>query len=541
MWSNKLQYLAIDQWTREIPITSNRGEITDRNGVVLATNKDAYTVYARVNAIKDLEYTSRVLANIFSLDADELLQTFKTKKASEITVAKKVDKSLINQLTCENLSGIYYARDNIRVYPYNDMLCQVIGFTSTDNSGASGLEKYYNKYLLGENGEILFETDLVGIELKNAVAGYKPATSGLNIRLTVDYEIQAIVEQTVKTIYLNHSPKSAHVILLDPNNFDVLAMCNYPSFDLNDVPRNDIQTLTTQSRNFLVCDIYEPGSTFKILTSAINIEEYYKGNSDAYSTQYVFNSSRTRSVGGTTIKCWSNHENGKHSNQTLAEALNNSCNPCFTDIAMALKTEKMYEYFEKFNLGKVTGLDFSGEALGMLISKGYVTDADLARIGFGQSIAVTPLQLICAVASVINGGYYYKPSLVKQIYQSSSKTEYSSPAELVTRTVSEQTSITLNKMLEGVVSSGSGTKAYIEGYKVAGKTGTAQVYENGKIASGKYISSFVGFFPSNKPQYLALIIVNEPTGSYYGSTVAAPYGKEIFEGIISAKNIQKFE
>lgn len=252
---------------------------------------------------------------------------------------------------------------------------------------------------------------------------------------------------------------------------------------------------------------------------------------------YVFNSARTRTIEGSKISCWSDHANGKHSNQTLAEALNNSCNPCFVDIALALGTEKFYDYLQSFRFGRASGIDFSGEAIGMLLPEGSVKNSELARIGFGQTIAVTPLQLACACASAVNGGYYYAPRLVSQIYSDDNYVREKLDKKLLARTVSEEASAILSSMLEGVVRDGSGKKAYVEGYRVAGKTGTAQKYENGVIAEGKYISSFIGYFPADAPKYLALVIVDEPQGSYYGSTVAAPCAKEIFEGIIGIMQI----
>ena len=286
-------------------------------------------------------------------------------------------------------------------------------------------------------------------------------------------------------------------------------------------------------------DIYEPGSTFKVITAAADLEEYLKGNSAAFSPSYVFNSSRTRSIDGTTIKCWSDHKNGKHSNQTLAQALNNSCNPCFTDIALSLGKDTFYDYLSAFGFGNVTGIDFSGEAVGMLLPQSLVRNCDLARIGFGQTVAVTQLQLACAVAAAVNGGNYYVPRIAGGIL-SADGTVQKFETVLKNKVISEEASRLLAEMLEGVVTEGSGKKAYIEGYKVGGKTGTAQKYEDGKIASGKYVSSFVGFFPSDEPRYLALITVDEPQGTYYGSAVAAPVAKEIFEDIIAIKNISPF-
>lgn len=532
VWQEELAYRALDQWTREIPLVAERGLITDRNGEVLVENDTAYTVYARSNAVKDKAGTAERLATALQLDREKLLKKLTTVKASEITVARRVEKSRIANLTAQGLDGVYYSRDNLRYYPQGEVLCQVLGFTSSDNTGTTGLEKYYDKYLAGKNGELLYETDLVGIELKDAVAAYRAAESGMCLQLTVDLVIQRVVETALQKAMEEYSPVSAECIVLDPNNFEVLAMANYPSYDLNEVPRDDIKKLNALSRNRIVSDIYEPGSTFKIITAAANVEEYLKGNSKAYSQTRIFSSSRTRAVDGTTVKCWNNHQNGKHSNQTLSEALNNSCNPCFTDIAMSLGKETFYQYLSAFGFGKSTGLDFSGEALGLLLPQGAVRGCDLARIGFGQTIAVSGLQLACATAAAINGGKYYTPHLVKKVYATDGYVEKEVEPKLQRTVISEKASRIMAEMLEGVVAEGSGKKAAVEGVRVGGKTGTAQKYENGRIAAGKYVSSFVGFFPVEAPKYLALVIVDEPQGAYYGSVVAAPIAGEIFQGIV---------
>lgn len=541
VWSGQLGYRALDQWMREIPVVAERGLVTDRNGVVLAENNTSYTVFARSNAVKDKTGTARLLSDCLGVDGDTLLKKLESVKASEITVARHVGKGAIETLAEANPEGVYYSRDNTRVYPKGDSLCQVLGFTSTDNSGTTGIEKYYDKYLAGTNGELLYETDLVGVNLKGAVAAYRPAEDGMNVKLTVDYGIQSVCESVMAKAFEEHSPVSAECIVLDPDTFEILAIANYPGYDLNDVPRDETELLNSLSRNRIVCDIYEPGSTFKVVTAAADIEESLRGNRNAFSTSYVFPSSRTRSVDGTTVKCWSNHANGKHCNQTLADALNNSCNPCFTDIALALGTSTFYDYLSAFGFGKTTGIDYSGEALGMLLPETAVRDCDLARIGFGQTIAVSGIQLACATAAAVNGGYYYTPHLVKSIYASDGYVLQDVEKTLKNRTISEKASSTLAAMLEGVVRDGSGKKAYIEGYRVGGKTGTAQKYEDGHIAAGKYVSSFVGFFPADNPQYLALVIIDEPQGAYYGSSVAAPCAKEIFEGIIALKNIQPYQ
>ena len=471
LWQEELNYRALDQWTREIPIVANRGKVTDRNGVALVENTTAYTVFARSNAVKDAYTTAKNLASALNLEENVVYQKLTGKKASEITIAKKVDKSKIESLSKYTLDGVYYARDSIRTYPKEDTLCQVLGFTSYDGSGITGIEKYYNEYLAGKNGELLYETDLVGIDIEGSVATYLPAENGYNVELTVDYGIQKLTESALKSAMDVYHPASAQCIVLDVTNFEVLALANYPAYDLNDIPRDDISVLNKLSRNTTVCDVYEPGSTFKIITSAVNIEEYLKGNTKAFSTNYVFSSSRIRNVDGTTVKCWSNHANGKHCNQTLAQALNNSCNPCFTDMALSLGKDTFYAYLSSFGFGKRTGIDFSGEAYGLVMPQKAVRDCDLARIGFGQTIAVSGLQLACAVASTVNGGYYYQPTLVRKIYADDGYILRQNKPNLIRRTVSEKTSQILSKMLEGVVTEGSGKKAYIDGYQIAGKTG----------------------------------------------------------------------
>ena len=537
---SELRGRAIAQWTREIPVVAARGEILDTNGIVLATNAASYSVFVRPNAVQDREKTADALADIFELDAGSVYEKLVTARVSEWTVVRHADKETVSKLEGSGLTGVYYSRDNTRIYPHNDMLSRVLGFTSVDNVGLTGLEKYYDKFLAGIDGEIAYPTDLVGAEVDGKTV-YSPATDGLNLRLTIDYAIQAVSEAALERAYAEYSPVTAQCVVLDPNTGDVLAMAEYPGYDLNNVPRNDTQQLNRLSRNNLVSDIYEPGSTFKIVTAAANIEESLRGNPAAFSLSHVFNSSRTRTVDGTTIRCWSDHANGKHANQTLAEALNNSCNPCFTDIALSLGTQTFYRYLELFHFGSVTGVDFTGEAQGMLVPESAVRDCDLARIGFGQTVAVTAIQLACAGAAAVNGGYYYQPRLVREIFSSDGKIHEIIEPVLKNRTIGEEASRLLAGLLEGVVTNGSGSKAYIEGYKVGGKTGTAQKFEDGSIAPGKYVSSFLGFFPADDPQYLALVIVDEPQGAYYGSVVAAPVAREIFQGIIDSKGILPYE
>ena len=472
VWGSDLVIMAADQWNREVPVIAARGEIYDRNGIVLAGNENTYSVFVRPNAVVDKTFCATVLAGIFGLDVNEVLAKISKTGVSEVTVVRHASHEDIVTMISYDIDGVYYARDNTREYTYGDVLCQVLGFTSVDGTGISGLEKYYNSLLAGTNGEILYSTDIVGVETEDPAIVYSPATDGSGIMLTIDAEIQLAAEQAMREVYTSSGAKSVSCIVLDPQSFEILALVNYPSYDLNDVPRDDTETLNSLSRNKAVVDIYEPGSTFKVITAAANLEEYLQGNASAFSPSYVFNSSRTRSVDGTTIK--------------------------------------------------------------------MVRLCDLARIGFGQTIAVTQLQLACAVAAAVNGGNYYVPRLLDGVVSPDGTVEEIETV-LKTEVISEQASRMLAQMLEGVVTEGSGKNAYIEGYKVGGKTGTAQKYEDGKIAAGKYVSSFVGFFPSDNPRYLALITVDEPQGTYYGSAVAAPVAKEIFQDIITIKNIQPYE
>ncbi len=541
IWGKDLQEKAIDQWTREIPVIASRGLITDRNGVVLANNDDTYTIFVRKKAVKDIELLAKNLSEILEIDYNYVINRLTTTKSSEVTIKKQVKKSKLEELLKTDTTGVYYARDNTRIYPYNDMLSSVMGFTSNDGKGQAGLELYYDKYLTGINGEILYETDIVGVELENGKASYIPATSGLNVRLTIDYEVQQLCDSAMQEAMEVHKCKSAQMIVIEPSSGEILALSSKPSYNLNEVPRDDIPLLNSLNRCSLISDVYEPGSTFKILTSVANIEEYLKGNSKAFSTEHVFPSSRYRYIDGTKVKCWSNHTNGKHANLNLQGALNNSCNPIFVDIAMSLGKETMYKYLEKFNYGTVTGVDFNGESQGMVLPLQSVQNVDLCRIGFGQTIACTGLQLVGATAAAINGGTYYTPHFLKEIYSNDNVIAETYIPNAKNRVVSEKASSILNSLLEEVVSTGSGKNAYIEGYRVAGKTGTAQKYKNGVIAVGKYVSSFVGYFPANNPKFLALVVIDEPEGQYYGSTVAAPYAKKVFEGIINAKNIKPFK
>ncbi|MBO5772824.1 MAG: stage V sporulation protein D [Clostridia bacterium] len=536
VWGKNLQTKASDQWTRDLNLTALRGDVVDRNGEILATSSTVFNVYVRPNAVKNKENTAKVLADVLGLNFDLILQKVTKKGVSEVLIARKIPTLVVNILKEKGLTGVYFAEESFREYPFGDFLTQVLGYVSVDGIGQTGLEAYYDKYLQGIDGTLLTQTDLVGKEL-DGVQYYLPSQKGLTVQLTIDSRIQMIVENVLDLAMYQYSPQKAECIVLDVTDGSILAMSSKPSFDLNNVPRDDLQKLATYSKNVLLTDIYEPGSTFKVVTAAASLEENFLGRGGFDENHVFHNNSRTRVVDGSKISCWSTHANGKHSNQKLSDALNNSCNPIFTDIALSLGKNTFYKYLEAFGFGSKTNVDFQGEQSGLLIDQSLVKNADLARIGFGQSVTVTPLQLCLATAAAVNGGILYQPKLLNSIVDQYSGVVLTNPSVMKNRAISEDTSKKLAQMLEGVVSNGSGKQAYVEGYKVGGKTGTAQKFENGSLAVGKYVSSFIGFFPSNSPKYLVLMLVDEPIGQNYGSVVAAPYAKMVIEGIIDVYDV----
>lgn len=542
VWGQDLQAKASEQWQRDLPIKAYRGDITDTNGSLLATTSTGYSVYVRPQSVTDAEQVAQALSTLLLIDYQTVYDKITKRGVSEVTIKRQVDADTVNGIRNANLNGVYIASEGIRSYVYGDFLSQVLGFVSSDGFGQTGIEKYYDKYLQGINGQLLTETDLVGSELKDGSMSYVPAINGLTVTLTIDAEIQAIAENALQLAMQQQSPQAARCIVLDVNSGEILAMASKPSVDLNNLPRDNLEYLMKYSKNTLLTDVYEPGSTFKVLTAAACLEEYRLGNPKAFSPDHIFNSSGIRVIDGSKISCWTKHTNGKHSNQNLSDALNNSCNPIFTDIALSLGKNTMYEYLRKFGYGSITGVDFTGEQAGILVPQSAVTNGDLARIGFGQSIAVTAIQLCMATSAAVNGGLLMQPYLVKEISDpiTGNTVKRFSPT-VVNRAVSEETSKQIAKMLQRVVEEGGGKNANIKGYQIGGKTGTAQKFVDGALAVGKYVSSFIGFFPASSPKYLVLMIVDEPQGQSYGSIVAAPYAGLIFQGIIDYKNIQPLE
>lgn len=517
-----LRAKAAEQWYRDLPLKAARGKILDCNGETLADSKDVFTLYARPNAVKDKTAVATEIAEALDMEYQTVFDKLNTN-VGEVTVKRKIDAQSAYELRKKNISGLYYTLDTQRNYPFGNSLAQILGFTNIDNAGQSGIESYYDKYLTGVDGFAYTSTDMAGRELESSVTKYVPSIPGCNVTLSVDSNIQSFADSAVTAAATEFSAKSASMIVMDVNTGGILAMSKSPSFDLNDPPRNDLDLLNELSRNTMIVDMYEPGSTFKIFTTAAALEAGVVGDND------TFFCAGSRTVDGQRIRCW---RSIGHGSQHLADGVKNSCNCVFMDLALRLGTSRFYSALRNFGMGQKTGVDFTGESSGMMMKEDNVKTVDLARIGFGQAVAVTPLQLITGVCSVINGGTLYKPYLVASVDSYDGKNLATREPQPVRRTVSEATSQKMRDYLVGVVANGGGSKAGVAGYSVGGKTGTAQKYAGGTIAQGKYISSFIGFAPAENPKYAVLMIVDEPQGyMYYGSLVAAPYAGNVFSKI----------
>ncbi|MDE6189816.1 MAG: PASTA domain-containing protein [Clostridia bacterium] len=530
LWGETLQYMAYDQWTRELPFRADRGDIVDTNGIVLAKSSTSYTLYARPNELVDvdIDYVASSIADIVGMSKTALVEKLSRKGVSEITVAKSLSKEQMLALIATDVNGLYLTANSERYYSYGNFLTQVLGFTNSDGVGQSGVELYYDDYLKGVNGASYTQTDLIGRQLSSNVTTYVDSVKGMTTQLTIDYYMQSFAEKAVEDAQKTYNSNSASCIIMSANTGAVLAMASAPTYDLNDIPRNDMELLLQGSRNLLVNDVYEPGSTFKILTSAIGLEESAIKNSYYCSGGSI--------VDGQRIKCW---RSIGHGSQNFQQGIQNSCNCVFMDIALTVGKNTMYDYFSKFGIGAKTGVDVSGEAGGIMLNLDRVQNVDIARIGFGQAIAVTPIQLVSAVCSVVNGGKLYTPYVVDKIVDVKGNTAYQHTPIVKNTTVSQSTSSIMKEYLYSVVSEGGGKNAYVAGYNIGGKTGTAQKYENGAIAQGKYISSFLGFTDVGDDTLVCLLLVDEPQGySYYGSIVAAPFVGKLFTSIFSYKNIK---
>ena len=530
--SADLQALAEEQWTRDLPISAVRGKIYDRNGNVIAISYTTYDVYIRASNVDNPKEVANFLSKLLDVDYDKVYEKATNYKISETLIKLQIEEEKANKIKSKGLGGIYLSETSKRYYPYGDFLTQVLGYTTVDNQGQSGLELYYDKFLKGVNGYSMVQSDIKGSELYNTLDSYVSSVSGCDLTLTIDAKIQQMCEEELTKIMIDHKPTSASMIVMNPKTGEIIAMGTKPSFDLNKIPRDNVSLLLSASKNINIVDVYEPGSTFKVLTTAAALEEKVTSTTDRfYDPGY-------RIIDGEKIKCW---RLTGHGSQSLIDGLNNSCNSVFLDLALRLGKDKMYEYFDKFGFGSLTNIDFAGESAGIIMDKDSAKKVDYARMGFGQAIAVTPLQQITALSSVVNGGVLMQPYFVSSISNTYNNYFKNFSSTSVRRVISENTSKTIASMVEQVIVKANGIEAFIPGYRVGGKTGTSQKYGDNGL-SGTYVSSFFGTFPADNPDYVILVVVDEPTsGAYYGSIVATPYAKKVIEGIIKYKNYEPTE
>lgn len=521
----KYRNMALSQWTRDTSVAAERGEITDANGVILAQSGTTYKILVWPKIIKKAERAriATELSAILELDYESVLSKVSDAEKSEIVLKRKVEREIVDKILALKLGGgVGTGIDTKRYYPNGELFAQLLGFTTIDNVGQYGLEQKYDKYLAGEDGRAYSETDGRNNALAYGMNDTIAPVDGCDLVLTTNSAIQAFMEKALEEALEINKAKTAQGILMNCKTGEIIAISTQPDFDPNEPPRSDMSTLNSLSRNRIVADAYEPGSTFKILTLSAAVD------SGAVNESTSFDCPGFYVVNGETIKCWKHGGHG--SGQSLAKAAQNSCNPAFMRMALRMGKETFYDYLYAFGLGSSTGSGMASESSGIVTNEKYVNDNTLARIGFGQSVAVTPIQLATAVSAAVNGGNLLKPYIVKQIISQDGEVVLENSPTVVRRVISEESSQKVRAILESVVSEGSGKNAQIDGFRVGGKTGTAQKYEDGSIADGKLIASFIGFAPADDPTYVCLILVDEPkVGTIFGSTVAAPFVKDVLE------------
>lgn len=526
---------------REREIKAARGEIVDRNGIVLATNKTVCTISVVHSQIEDAEMVISVLSEELEMDVDDVRKRVE-KVSSMERIKTNVEKETGDRIREYNLAGVKVDEDYKRYYPYADLASKVIGFTGGDNQGIIGLEVKYEEYLKGTNGTILTTTDARGIELEGVEEDRIEPIAGETLKISLDYNIQEYCEQAALKVMEEKQADSVSIILMNPQNGEILAMVNVPEFDLNDpftlntedegteVTEEEKQDLLNQMwRNGSINDTYEPGSTFKVITSAACLEE------GVVSLEDTFSCPGYRIVEDRKIRC---HKVGGHGSETFVEGIQNSCNPVFIDIGLRLGADRFYEYFEKFGLLELTNIDLPGEAGTIMHKKSDIGTVELATMTFGQSFQITPIQLLTTISSIINGGVRVTPHLgISVLDENGNKIEVFEYEE-TQHIVSEETSETMQMLLESVVAEGSGKNAYIEGYEIGGKTATSQTLPR---SANRYISSFVGFAPADDPQVIGMVVIHDPQGVYYGGTIAAPVIRDIYDNILPYLGIEKTE
>lgn len=527
--------LAEDLHERERPIKAARGRILDRNGEVLADNHTVCTISVIRSQITDPERVVEVLTKELGLDK-ETVQKKVGKVSSMEWIQKNVEKEVGDRIRSYGLAGVKVDEDYRRYYPYGSMASKVLGFTGGDNQGIIGLEVEYESILEGIPGEILALTDARGIELEGVGESRRDPVAGKDLVISLDYNIQQYAEQAARQVMEKKQADSVSILIMNPKNGEIYAMTNMPEFDLNEpftlLPEytgiTEMQDALNQMwRNGCINDTYEPGSTFKIITASAGLEEGVVTLDDTFSCPGY------RIVEDRRIRC---HKVGGHGAETFLQATRNSCNPVFIDVGLRLGVDRYFSYFHQFGLSKKTGIDLPGEAATIMHKKENVGQVELATISFGQSFQITPVQLIATVSSLINGGTRVTPHFGLQARDASGALTQIFSCPDGERIVSEQTSATLRHALEQVVDGGSGKNAYIKGYRIGGKTATSETLPR---SANKYISSFIGFAPADDPQVIALCVINNPQGLYYGGLIAAPVVKGIFENILPYLGIEK--
>lgn len=522
---------AEDLHERERDIKAARGEIIDRNGVVLAENKTVCTISVIHSQVKEPELVILMLAKELEMDEAEVRK--RVEKVSSIERIKtNVDKKTGDAIRAYGYAGVKIDEDYKRYYPYDTLASKVLGFTGGDNQGIVGLEVKYDKYLQGENGKILTLTDARGVEIENAGERRQEPVDGNDLHISLDYNIQMYAEQAAKKAMEEHGAERVSVLMMNPQNGEILAMVNVPEFNLNEpfTIDGEVQTnqdkLNTMWRNACINDTYEPGSTFKIITASAALEE------GVVTLEDKFNCPGYKIVEDRKIRC---AKVGGHGQEDFTQGIMNSCNPVFIELGLRLGSEKYYSYFKKFGLLQKTNVDLPGEAATIMHNPKNIGQVELATISFGQSFQITPIQLATTVSSIINGGNRITPHLGLYVTDEEGKTVKTFQYETQEGIVSEKTSETMKMLLEKVVSEGGGKNAAIEGFSIGGKTATSQTLPR---SANKYISSFLGFTPADDPQVLALVIIHDPKGVYYGGTIAAPVVKDIFENVLPYLGIE---
>ncbi len=530
---NKLNDYANDLWSRNLPIEANRGIIYDRNGVVIADNITTTSLVLIPNQIDDKEKTAQLLAEILDVSYDDMYAHVAKKTSIERVhpEGRRLPYEIADKIASLDLPGVYLVKESKRNYPFDTYLSHTIGFVGIDNQGLSGLELMYNNLLTGEYGAIKYFSDAKGNRLSlNEV--YEKPQDGINMTLTINMDIQASLERELDNAMLKYNPDQALGIVMDPKTGEILAIASRPNFSPSEYQNYTVEEI---NRNLPVWMTYEPGSTFKIITLAASLEEKIVDLDNDH-----FSDSGAIQVDNATLHCW---KHGGHGEQTYLQVVENSCNPGFVNLGLKLGKETLFDYIDKFGFGKKTGVDLNGEGSGIIFNLDRVGNVELATTAFGQGVSVTPIQQITAVSAAINGGYLNKPYIVKSLNEPETNTVIQqNERQIVRKVISEETSEKVRYALESVVTNGTGRPAYIDGYRVGGKTGTAQKVENGRYMVGNYITSFIGFLPADDPQVIVYVAVDNAKGvTQYGGTVVAPIVKTVLTDSITALGIERRE